>query len=74
MVGVALFVHSNPPVVVSIESVRKTQVPSFIYTHAHTHTKAAASQIALLTRSQRTLFIHYLFSGSSIVAGHCEER
>lgn len=37
-------------------------------------TKATASQIALLVQSQRTLFIHYLFPGSAIVAGHCKER
>lgn len=34
----------------------------------HAQTKAAASQIALLFQSQRTLFIHYLFSGCAIVA------
>ncbi len=41
---------------------------------AHAHTKGAASQIAPLIQSQRTLFIHYLFSGCAIVAGHCVER
>lgn len=37
-------------------------------------TKATASQIALLIQSRRTLFIHYLFPGSAIIAGHCQER
>lgn len=60
---VVLF-FSNPLVVVS--SVKLVQ--------GHSHTKAAASQIALLIQSQRTLFIHYLFSGCAIVAEHYKER
>ena len=64
-----LFMCSVPLVVVPCEE-RRARRPL-----AHTRsTKAAASQIALLIQSWRTLFIHYLFPGSAIVAGHCEER
>lgn len=62
----ALFVHS---IGFSVSSARQAEGHSFM----QARTKATASQIALFIQSQRTLFIHYLFSGSAIVAGHCEE-